>query len=140
MCIVMYEKVVLLEISGNSLLTIVRGLQSPGCNTNSQPILLKLFHKFRQGSRKSSVSEFLFSKLQAYKLQPSALQVFESLKNSGNSVYYGVPFSRSRHKKVLRKACKCTSKDFSMAVLLRIFLIFLKQVFFKKIPCMQRFH
>ena len=110
MCIVMYEKVVLLEISGNSLLTIVRGLQSTGCNTNSQPNFLKLFQKFRQGSRKSSVSEFLFSKLQAYKLQPSALQVFKILKNSGNSVYCGVPFSRSRRKKVLRKACKCTSK------------------------------
>ena len=110
MCIVIYEKVVLLEISKNSLLTRVRGLQSTSCNANSQTNFLKLFQKFRQGSRKSSVFEFLFSKLQAYKLQPSVLQVFKILKNSGNSVYYGVPFSRSRRKKVFRKACKCTSK------------------------------
>ena len=41
-CIVMYEKVVLLEISRNSLLTRVRGLQSTGCNTNSQQNFLKL--------------------------------------------------------------------------------------------------
>ena len=37
------------------------------------------------------------------------LQVFKILK-IGNSVYCGVSFSRSRRKKVLRKACKCTSK------------------------------
>ena len=81
MCIVMYEKVVLLEISRNSLLTRVRRSQSTGCNTNSQSNFLKMFRK-----------------------------AFKILKNSGNNVHCGVPFSRSRSKKVLRKACKCTSK------------------------------
>ena len=94
------------------LLTRVRGLQSTDCNTNSEPNLLKLFQKFWQGSRKSFVSQFLFSKLQAYKLQPSALHVFKIWKNSGNSAYCAVPFSRSRRKKVIRKACKGTSKGF----------------------------
>ena len=135
MCIVMYEKVLLLEISRNSLLTRVRGLQSTGCNIKFP----KDVSKISVGSRKSSVSEFLFSKFQAYKLQPSALRVFETLKNFGNNVYRGVPFSRSRRKKVLRRACKCTSKELqhgcSTEKLLNIF-----ETFWKKIPCIQRFH
>ena len=132
MCIVMYKKVVLLEISRNSLLTRVRDLQSMGCNTNSQQNFLKLFQKFPQGSRKSSVSEFLFSKLQAYKLQPSALQVFKILKNSGNSVYWGVFFPEAGAKTLSEKPASVSQKDSSMAVLLRSFLTFLKKLFFKK--------
>ena len=73
---------------------------------------VKAVSKILVGVQEELLSQFLFSKLQAYKLQPSALQVFKIWKNSGNSVYCAVPFSRSRRKKVIRKACKCTSKGF----------------------------
>ena len=59
MCIVMYRKTGLLEISRNSILTGVRGLQSTGCNTTKNELLNKFLRVL--GSRKSSVSKFLFS-------------------------------------------------------------------------------
>ena len=36
--------------------------------------------------------EFLFSKFQAYKLQPSALRVFKIPKHSLDKVYWGISF------------------------------------------------
>ena len=54
------------------------------------------------------------------------------MKNSGNSVYCGVPFSRSRRKKVLRKACKCTSKGLQCGCSTERVLNIFETAFFKK--------
>ena len=87
MCITMFRKVPLLQ-----------NLQkSTDCNVTKNELLTKLFKSvlkiIENLSRKSSsVMEFYFSELQAYKLNPSGLRVFKILDNSWDNVCWGVRF------------------------------------------------
>ena len=56
-------------------------------------MFLKLFGKSWKNFRNSFVMEFLFRKLQAYKLQSSAVCVCKVLENSISKDYVGVTFS-----------------------------------------------
>ena len=80
--ILMFRKVALLEISRNSFLTGVAGLQSTGCNTTKNKLLTKFSKSLLKISMKSSVMEFLFSNLQMYKMQRSAPCGFKNLESS----------------------------------------------------------
>ena len=58
---------------------------------NVLKVALKILEKFQE------VMEFLFGKLQAYKLQTSAVCLYKVLENSNKKDYSGVTFVRSRH-------------------------------------------
>ena len=57
--------------------------------TNSKPNFLKVFWKFRKVSRKKSDMEFLYSKFQACKIQPSVLHVFKAPEHSLDNLCWG---------------------------------------------------
>ena len=64
--------------------------------TNFYPNFLKAFWKFWKISRKSSVMDFLFSMLRAWKLQISTLYGFEIPENSSDRVAWEIRFYRSK--------------------------------------------
>ena len=73
----MFQKEGLLGVLRNSLLTGATDIQSTDCNVSKNELLTKFLQvvlKISENFQKKSVMEFYFSKLQAYKQQPSALR------------------------------------------------------------------
>ena len=92
--------------------------------TNSKPNFLKVFWTFRKVSRKNSDMEFLFSKFQACKIQPSVLHVFKLPEHSLDNLCWGTKADTRRFStgnqlcltfwKSPRTRATLVNKDFTM--------------------------
>lgn len=89
-----------------------------------------MFGKVPKGSKKSSVNEFLFSKLQAYELQPLALLAFNSKKLWKKMSATEFSFAEGDANRFSGMPAGVPQKDSIMGVLLERFQKLLEQLFF----------
>ena len=131
-CVVIFQKVALLETQRNALLIGVAAFQSKGCSLIKNKLLTKFFEGvlkiFENLQKLTTLKPCLFLKVhENLRLRLLRSQFFYK-QSLTSSLRYG--HSKQIFEKLLRRSASVVKKDSNMEVLLGSFQRFLEQLFF----------